>query len=102
MTGEDTTVSGAEEDPAPSTETSPPEAAREADVTATKNRPSRPVVTAKQYNKIQSIPLPLRKKGKRKMATWMWVLLTVLVVLLLFLAGNYISISGLTFPQSAF
>ncbi|CAL9127532.1 unnamed protein product [Musa textilis] len=104
VTGEDTTVSGAEEDPAPSTETSPPEAARGADVTATiaPKRPSRPVVTAKQHNKIQSIPLPLRKKGKRKMATWMWVLLTVMVVLLLFLAGNYISIPSLTFPQSAF
>ncbi|RWW34380.1 hypothetical protein GW17_00000844 [Ensete ventricosum] len=104
VTGEDTTGSGTEEDPAPSTETSPPEAAREADVTATTapKRPSRPVVTAKQYNKIQPIPLPLRKKGKRKMTTWMWVLLTVIVVLLLFLAGSYISISSLTFPQSAF
>ncbi|URE12999.1 proton pump interactor [Musa troglodytarum] len=101
MTAEDTT-GGAEDGPAPSTETIMPEAARETDVavrTAPK-RPSRLAITTKQY-KMQPVPLPLRNKGKRKMVTWMWVVLTVIVVLLLFLAGNYISFSSFSFPQSA-
>lgn len=101
MTAEDTT-GGAEDDPAPSTETIMPKAARETDVTVTTTpkRPSRPAITTKQY-KMQPVPLPLRKRGRRKMATWMWVVLTVIVVLLLFLAGNYISFSSFSFPQSA-
>ncbi|XP_065044123.1 uncharacterized protein LOC135676642 [Musa acuminata AAA Group] len=101
MTAEDTT-GGAEDGPAPSTDTIMPKAARETDVTVTTapKRPSRAAITTKQY-KMQPVPLPLRKRGRRKMATWMWVFLTVIVVLLLFLAGNYISFSSFSFPQSA-
>ncbi|CAD5178975.1 unnamed protein product [Musa acuminata subsp. malaccensis] len=101
MTAEDTT-GGAEDGPAPSTDTIMPKAARETDVTVTTapKRPSRAAITTKQY-KMQPVPLPLRKRGRRKMATWMWVVLTVIVVLLLFLAGNYISFSSFSFPQSA-
>lgn len=81
--------------PAPATDSRPPENAPEHDnqsVTASK-RPSRPSVAAKQYNKTPPVPLPIRNRGKRKIRTWMWVVLTTLLVLALFLAGNYISFS---------
>ena len=41
-----------------------------------------------KQNKAKSIPPPLRNRGKRRMQPWMWVVITVLVVLALFLAGN--------------
>jgi preprotein translocase subunit SecF len=34
------------------------------------------------------MPLPLRNKGKRKMQTWMWALITLLAVIALFFMGN--------------
>ncbi|XP_059636349.1 uncharacterized protein LOC132278552 isoform X2 [Cornus florida] len=53
-------------------------------------RPQKPSRFTKQskVKSIPSIPPPLRNKGKRKMQTWMWVILAILVVLALFLLGN--------------
>ncbi|WOL12376.1 leucine-rich repeat-containing protein [Canna indica] len=104
VAAEETTVSGVEEEPVPSTESTQLETAHELDVRATSasKRPSRSVVVPKQYNKVQPIPLPLRKRGKRKMATWMWVLLAVVVVLLLFVAGNYFPFLSFGFQHYGF
>ncbi|XP_008799142.2 cingulin [Phoenix dactylifera] len=77
--------------PTPATDSCPPENAREPDnqsATASK-RPSRPLVAAKQYNKISPVPLPLRNRGKRKMRTWMWLALATLPVLAWFFSRNY-------------
>ncbi|PPS08478.1 hypothetical protein GOBAR_AA12179 [Gossypium barbadense] len=51
-------------------------------------RSQKPPQFTKQ-SKAKSIPPPLRNRGKRKMQQWMWVLVTSLIVLALFLAGNY-------------
>ncbi|XVF03854.1 hypothetical protein REPUB_Repub05bG0028900 [Reevesia pubescens] len=51
-------------------------------------RSQKPSQFTKQ-TKAKSIPPPLRNRGKRRMQTWMWVLLTLLVVFALFLVGNY-------------
>ncbi|XP_038703692.1 uncharacterized protein LOC119999940 [Tripterygium wilfordii] len=42
----------------------------------------------KQHSKAKSTPLPLRNRGKRRMQTWMWVVVAALVLLALFLVGN--------------
>lgn len=98
----DTAIGGVE-DNASAAGSSPPENAPEPGaraVTASK-RSSRPSMAGNHYNKIQPLPMPLRYRGKRKMQTWMWVLLTSLLVLALFLAGNYISFS-FNLPQFGF
>ncbi|XP_042400630.1 golgin subfamily B member 1-like [Zingiber officinale] len=62
-------------------------------------KPSMPVPALKQFNKVQPIPSSLRKKVKRKMmTTWMWAILTI-ILLVLFLAANYISFSGYTYQS---
>ncbi|RVW51196.1 hypothetical protein CK203_084670 [Vitis vinifera] len=38
--------------------------------------------------KSKSIPPPLRSRGKRRIQSWMWVVLIALLVLALFLLGN--------------
>lgn len=50
-------------------------------------RSQKPSVVVKQ-NKTKSIPPPLRNRSKRKMQQWMWVILTCVVVIVLFLLGN--------------
>lgn len=55
-------------------------------------RSQKPSQFTKQ-TKAKSMPLPLRNRGKRRMQTWMWALLTALVVFALFLLGN----SGFSF-----
>uniref|UniRef100_A0A6V7QRZ5 Uncharacterized protein n=1 Tax=Ananas comosus var. bracteatus TaxID=296719 RepID=A0A6V7QRZ5_ANACO len=76
--------------------TTTPEIIREAEVQAATppRRPLRAAVVLKQHNKAQPIPAALRNKGRRKMLrSWMWAILPCLLVLALFLAGNYISFS---------
>ncbi|XVF77420.1 hypothetical protein PTKIN_Ptkin14bG0041500 [Pterospermum kingtungense] len=51
-------------------------------------RTQKPSQFTKQ-SKAKSIPPPLRNRGKKRMQTWMWVLLTALVIFALFLIGNY-------------
>nr|KJB13687.1 hypothetical protein B456_002G089100 [Gossypium raimondii] len=51
-------------------------------------RSQKPPQFTKQ-SKAKSIPPPLRNRGKRRMQQWMWVLVTSLIVLALFSAGNY-------------
>ena len=53
----------------------------------TTKRPQKPSQFTKQ-SKTKSIPPPLRYKGKRKMQQWIWIILTAVVVLTLFLLGN--------------
>ena len=50
-------------------------------------RSQKPSVVVKQ-SKTKSIPPPLRNRGKRKMQQWMWIILTCVVVIALFLLGN--------------
>ncbi|KAG5243791.1 myosin heavy chain, fast skeletal muscle [Salix suchowensis] len=54
---------------------------------AVTKRPQKPSQVAKQ-TKAKSMPLPLRNKGKRKMQTWMWALVTLLAVIALLFMGN--------------
>ncbi|ONK81877.1 uncharacterized protein A4U43_C01F33780 [Asparagus officinalis] len=69
-------------------------------VAASRKRSSKPVSSTRQFNKVQApVPLPLRNRSKRKMKTWMWVSLAVLLVLALFVAGNYISFSTSSLPS---
>lgn len=42
----------------------------------------------KQTKSKSSVPLPLRYRGKRRMQSWMWVVIAALVVFALFLLGN--------------
>ncbi|GFS35928.1 hypothetical protein Acr_00g0042770 [Actinidia rufa] len=58
----------------------------ESPLTMTK-RPQKPSQFTKQ-SKVKSIPPPLRIRGKRKMQQWIWIILTAVVVLALFLVGN--------------
>ncbi|MQL91360.1 hypothetical protein Taro_023971 [Colocasia esculenta] len=94
-----TTTESVAESEAPAVDADiPPESVQEQPAgktpTAPSKRPSRPqAIAAKEYNKLKPLPPPLRNRGKRKMQTWMWVLLTALVVLALFMAGNYVSFS---------
>ncbi|KAH1121125.1 hypothetical protein J1N35_004285 [Gossypium stocksii] len=60
---------------------------KEKPVTVAKRSQKPPQFT--KQSKAKSIPPPLRNRGKRKMQQWMWVLVTSLIVLALFLAGNY-------------
>ncbi|XP_044509953.1 trichohyalin-like isoform X2 [Mangifera indica] len=59
---------------------------REKLVSVTK-KPNKSAQFTKQ-SKTKSIPLPLRKRGKRRMQTWMWVVISALLVVALFLLGN--------------
>ncbi|KAJ6382289.1 hypothetical protein OIU77_030856 [Salix suchowensis] len=74
---------------APSSET--PAETKESETTvkpvAVTKRPQKPSQVAKQ-TKAKSMPLPLRNKGKRKMQTWMWALVTLLAVIALLFMGN--------------
>lgn len=54
--------------------------------TATK-KPKKASQFTKQA-KAKSIPLPLRNRSKRRVPSWMWVLIVALVVFALFLLGN--------------
>ncbi|XP_073004977.1 uncharacterized protein [Typha latifolia] len=78
------------------TDSNSSEITRETDVpvAAGSKRRSRSVVAVKQLNRIQPVPLPLRNRGKRKTHMWTWVLLSSLLVLVLFLVGNYMSSSS--------
>lgn len=60
---------------------------KEKPVTVAKRSQKPPQFT--KQSKAKSIPPPLRNRGKRKMQQWMWTLVTSLIVLALFLAGNY-------------
>ncbi|XP_062194370.1 uncharacterized protein LOC133897597 [Phragmites australis] len=53
-------------------------------------RLSRPAAAMKQLNRIQPMPAPLRNRGKRKMRQYVLIAAAVLLVLALFVAGNYI------------
>jgi hypothetical protein len=68
------------------TETPSESETREKPMTVTK-RSQKPSQFTKQ-TKAKSIPPPLRNRGKRRMQTWMWVLLAAVVVFALFLVGN--------------
>lgn len=49
--------------------------------------PQKPSQFTKQ-NKSKSIPPPIRNRGKRRIQSWVWVLLIALLALALFLLGN--------------
>ncbi|KAG0475522.1 hypothetical protein HPP92_015208 [Vanilla planifolia] len=53
-------------------------------------------------NRVQPVPLPLRKKGKRKNSTWLWTLFGAAAVGGLFLAGNYVSFSNFSLLDFGF
>ncbi|KAL5778450.1 hypothetical protein ACOSP7_011376 [Xanthoceras sorbifolium] len=86
---EDTSVTN-EEESAPITET-PTETPTISDVkdksTTVTKKPQKQSQFTKQ-TKLKSVPLPLRNRGKRRMQSWMWVLIAALVVFALFLLGN--------------
>lgn len=50
-------------------------------------RPQKPSLVTKQ-SKTKSIPPPLRNRSKRKMQQWMWVIITCMLVIFLFVLGN--------------
>ncbi|CAL9028408.1 unnamed protein product [Prunus brigantina] len=83
-------ISEGESAPEPSSETptETPEQSetKEKPITVTKRSQKSSQFT--KQTKVKSIPLPLRNRSKRRMQPWMWVLLTVLVVLALFFLGN--------------
>ncbi|BFG30489.1 hypothetical protein CerSpe_167630 [Prunus speciosa] len=83
-------ISEGESAPEPSsdTPTETPELSetKEKPITVTKRSQKSSQFT--KQTKVKSIPLPLRNRSKRRMQPWMWVLLTVLVVLALFFLGN--------------
>eukprot|EP00257_Ricinus_communis_P015519 XP_015573456.1 uncharacterized protein LOC8269958 [Ricinus communis] len=54
---------------------------------ALRKRSQKPLHFAKQ-TKPKIKPPPLRNRGKRRMQTWMWVLLTITIIFALFLIGN--------------
>ncbi|XP_023918401.1 uncharacterized protein LOC112029955 isoform X2 [Quercus suber] len=68
------------------TETTKEAETRENPMTVTK-RSQKPSQFTKPA-KAKSIPPPLRNRGKRRMQTWMWVLVAAMVVFALFLVGN--------------
>ncbi|XP_075651152.1 uncharacterized protein LOC142621698 [Castanea sativa] len=68
------------------TETTKESETREKPMTVTK-RSQKPSQFTKPA-KAKSIPPPLRNRGKRRMQTWMWVLVAAMVVFALFLVGN--------------
>lgn len=55
--------------------------------TTTTKKPKKAPQFTKQA-KAKSIPLSLRNRGKRRIPSWMWVLIVALVVFALFLLGN--------------
>ncbi|KAM3758969.1 hypothetical protein ACB098_01G085200 [Castanea mollissima] len=68
------------------TETTKESETREKPMTVTK-RSQKPSQFTKPA-KAKAIPPPLRNRGKRRMQTWMWVLVAAMVVFALFLVGN--------------
>lgn len=54
---------------------------------AAPKRPQKPSLVTKQ-SKTKSIPPPLRNRSKRKMQQWMWVIITCMLVIFLFVLGN--------------
>ena len=51
--------------------------------------PEKPVTKRPQKpSQYKSMPLPLRNRGKRRRQTWMWALLSLLVVIALIFMGN--------------
>ncbi|KAL4650534.1 hypothetical protein ACB092_01G094100 [Castanea dentata] len=68
------------------TETTKESETREKPMTVTK-RSQKPSQFTKPA-KAKSIPPPLRNRSKRRMQTWMWVLVAAMVVFALFLVGN--------------
>ncbi|KAJ6833087.1 trichohyalin [Iris pallida] len=85
-----------------SSDTSVPQEAETRVASTSKRRSSRPAAAVKQFDRVQPLPFPLRNRGKRKMTTWMWVILTALFVLLLFFAGNYVTVSSFSIPDIGF
>nr|DAD41903.1 TPA_asm: hypothetical protein HUJ06_016226 [Nelumbo nucifera] len=88
---EETTDGVNERESSPSSENTPPEATPEPEIKekppTVAKRPQRPSSLSKQI-KTKPLPPPLRNRGKRRMQTWMWVLVAALLVLALFLVGN--------------
>lgn len=41
-----------------------------------------------KQNKVKSLPMSIRNRGKRRIQPWMWVLIAVLVIAALFYIGN--------------
>ncbi|OVA00710.1 hypothetical protein BVC80_9085g130 [Macleaya cordata] len=54
----------------------------------TKRRTQKQVVSVAKQTKVKALPPPLRNRGRRRMQPWMWVLLTALIIVALFLVGN--------------
>lgn len=50
-------------------------------------RPQKPSQSMKQ-NKVKSLPMSIRNRGKRRIQPWMWILIAVLAVVALFYIGN--------------
>ncbi|XP_072991030.1 uncharacterized protein [Typha latifolia] len=92
---------GDESDSAP-TDSSAPEIAPDFDVSVgtSSKRPSRRGGAMKQHYWTQPVPLPLRNRGKRKIRPWMWVVLSILLVLALFLVSS--NFSSLSFNRTHF
>lgn len=55
--------------------------------TSAPKRPQKPSLVTKQ-SKTKSIPPPLRNRSKRKMQQWMWVIISCMLVIFLFVLGN--------------
>ncbi|KAL3505531.1 hypothetical protein ACH5RR_035372 [Cinchona calisaya] len=55
---------------------------------ATIKRPQNKSSLFMKQSKTKSIPPPLRNRGKRKIQQWMWVIISCIVVIVLFLLGN--------------
>ncbi|RWR72765.1 microtubule-associated protein futsch isoform X1 [Cinnamomum micranthum f. kanehirae] len=89
--------------PAEVSENSQPEGTQEHEIKqkpaiVTKRTPKS--LPAPKQSKMTPLPPPLRNKGKRKMQSWMWVLLVAVLLLALFLVGN--SVSSFTFGLPSF
>lgn len=41
-----------------------------------------------KQNKVKSLPMSIRNRGKRRIQPWMWVVIAVLVIAALFYIGN--------------
>ncbi|TXG51841.1 hypothetical protein EZV62_021010 [Acer yangbiense] len=87
-----------EEESAPSTEipTETPALADVKDKSTTVTKKTKKISQFTKQSKSKSVvPLPLRNRGKRRMQSWMWVLIAALAVFALFLLGN----SGFSFKS---
>ncbi|KAK4771085.1 hypothetical protein SAY87_031617 [Trapa incisa] len=84
--------------PAPVETPQEPETMEKVEVAA--KRGQRQTRLTKQTKSKSTIPPPLRKRGKKKMQPWLWVMLMAVLVLALFLAGNYFEHALLKLYQS--